>query len=128
MGFLFPRADLSTAPVLALRSSPEPKPNFSGAPEVELPPVETPEYESVPFGEPSRPSSLDMELDIVSEDPSMLTSPHDLVDYHFFLMESVSVSAGQGGGRCPSDFFCPDLVFHGSEPFSPFRFQILGLT
>jgi hypothetical protein len=53
--------------------------------------METPEYESVPFGEPSRPSSLDMELDMISEDLSMLASPHDLVDYHFFLMESVSV-------------------------------------
>jgi hypothetical protein len=51
----------------------------------------------------------------------MVASPHDLVDYHFFLMESVSISAGQGGSSCPSDF-CPDLVFHGSEPFSPFRF------
>jgi hypothetical protein len=128
LGFLSPLADLSTALFLALQPSPELKPNFSGAPEVELSPVETPEYKSVLFGESSRPSSLYMELDLISEDPSMLASPHYLVDYRFFLMESVSVSAGQGGGRCPSDFFCPDLVFHGSEPFSPFRFQILGLT
>jgi hypothetical protein len=68
---------------------------------LELPPVETPEYKSVLFGEPSRPSSLDMELDLISEDTSMLASPHVLVDYHFFLMESVSVSAVQPGGRCP---------------------------
>jgi hypothetical protein len=95
---------------------------------VELPPVESPEYKSVPFGKPSRPSSLDMELDLIREDPYILASPHDLVDYHFFLMESVHVSAGQGGGRCPSDFICPDLVFYSSEPFSPFRFQILRLT
>jgi hypothetical protein len=72
---------------------------------VELPPVETQEYMSVTFGEPSRPSSLDMELDLFSEDPCILASPHNLVNYHFFLMESVSVSAGQGGIRCP-DFFC----------------------
>jgi hypothetical protein len=63
-----------------------------------------------------------MELDLINEDPSVLASLHDLVAYHFFLMESVNVSAEQGGGRCPSDFFCPDLVFNGSEPFSPFRF------
>jgi hypothetical protein len=121
VGFLSPLADLSSTPVLALQPSTEPKPNFSGAPTLELLPVETPEYKPVPFGEPSRPSSLDMELYLISEDPSILASPHDLVDYQFFLMESVSVFAGQDAGRCP-DFFCPDLVFHGSEPFSPFRF------
>jgi hypothetical protein len=88
---------------------------------VGLPPVETPEYNSVPFGAPSRPSFLDTELDLISEGPSMLASPHDLVYYHLFLMESVSVSARQGGSRCPSDIFCPDLVFHGLEPFSSFR-------
>jgi hypothetical protein len=52
LGFLSPLADLSSAPVLALQPSPEPKPNFSGASEVELPPVENPEYKFVPFGEP----------------------------------------------------------------------------
>jgi hypothetical protein len=67
---------------------------------------------SATFGEPSRPSSLDMELDLISEDASILASTHDLVGYHFFLRESVSISSVQGGGRCP-DFSCPDLVFHG---------------
>jgi hypothetical protein len=66
-----------------------------------------------------------MELDLIRENPSILDSPHDLVD-HFILMESVSGSAGQGGDRCPSEFLCPDLVFHGSEPFFPI--QILRST
>jgi hypothetical protein len=80
LAFLSPLADLSTAPVLALQPSPEPKPNFSRAPEVELPPVETAEYKSVPFGELSRPSCLDVEHDLISEDPYIFASPHDLVD------------------------------------------------
>jgi hypothetical protein len=57
VGFLFPLPDLSTAPFLALQASPEPKPNFSGTPEVVLYPVETQENKSVPFREPSVPSS-----------------------------------------------------------------------
>jgi hypothetical protein len=125
VGFLSPLADLATAPILALQPNPEPEPNSSGAPEVELPLVEMPEYKTGPFGEPLRPQFLDMELDLIRENPSILDSPHDLVD-HFILMESVSGSAGQGGGRCPSDFLCPDLVFHGSEPFFPI--QILRST
>ncbi|XP_073908557.1 uncharacterized protein isoform X5 [Castor canadensis] len=80
--------DLATAPILALQPNPEPEPNSSGAPEVELPPVEMPEYKTGPFGEPLRPQFLDMELDLIRENPSILDSPHDLVD-HFILMESI---------------------------------------
>jgi hypothetical protein len=124
--FLSPLADLATAPILALQPNPELEPNSSGAPEVELPPVEMPGYKSGPFGEHLRPQFLDMELDLIRENPTILASPHDLVNHHFILMESVSGSAGQGGGRCPSDFLCADLVFHGSEPFFPI--QILRST
>jgi hypothetical protein len=67
-----------------------------------------------PSGEPSRPSSLDTDQEVIEEDLHHVVFPHGLVEENFTLKKAVSSCTGQGTGRC-SDLFYLGFAFHGSE-------------